>query len=148
MASTVATHFDAGFPEDPDPVQRVSSRPDFAILCYPVIALGEDFTHKGSQGNLLGNDADPELIASLSNEKQVTSDTPPTFLWHTADDPVVPVENSLQFFAALRKAGVPAELHVYEQGRHGLGLAAGTPGAANWPSELVDWLQQRGLPEP
>ncbi len=145
LASTVATHFDAGFPDDPDPIQRASCRPDFAILCYPVISLGEKFTHLGSQENLLGKDADPKLIEQLSNEKQVTNKNPPTFLWHTAEDSVVLVENSLQFFSALQKAGVPAELHIYEKGRHGLGLAQDSPGAANWTRELIDWLQQRGL---
>ena len=145
LASTVATHFDAGLPDDSDPIQRVSCRPDFAVLCYPVIALGEKFTHLGSQNNLLGKDADTKLIEQLSNEKQVTNKNPPTFLWHTAEDQVVAVENSLQFFSALQKAGVPAELHIYQKGRHGLGLAKDSPRAANWTRELIDWLQQRGL---
>ncbi len=145
LASTVSTHFDAGNAEDVDPIQRVSCRPDFSILCYPVIALGEKFTHMGSQKNLLGQDASPELIEKLSNEKQVTAQNPPTFLWHTAEDPVVKVENSLRFFAALQNAGVPAELHVYEKGRHGLGLAADSPGASNWPNELADWMQLQEL---
>ncbi len=145
LASTVSTHFDAGVAEDPDPIQRVSSRPDFAILCYPVIAFDEPFTHGGSQRNLLGESPDPELVRKLSNEKQVTANNPPTFIWHTSDDAVVLVENALVFYSALHRAGVPAELHVYETGRHGLGLAKDHPGAANWPQELIDWLRVRGL---
>ncbi|MFM7739299.1 MAG: alpha/beta hydrolase, partial [Planctomycetota bacterium] len=115
------------------------------ILCYPVIAFGESFTHGGSQRNLLGDNPDPELIKKFSNEKQVTSNNPPTFIWHTSDDAVVAVENAIVFYSALHQAGVPAELHVYETGRHGLGLAKSIPGAANWPQELADWLKVRGL---
>jgi acetyl esterase/lipase len=145
LASTVATHFDAGNSEDTDPIQQASSRPDFAILCYPVIAFGESFTHHGSQQNLLGREPDAELVKKLSNEKQVTKDNPPTFLWHTADDAVVLVENSIQFFNALHAVKVPAELHVYEKGRHGLGLAKDVPGAEHWPNELIAWLKQREI---
>ncbi|MEQ1903066.1 MAG: alpha/beta hydrolase [Pirellulaceae bacterium] len=145
LASTVATHFDAGNSQDTDPIQQASSRPDFAILCYPVIAFGEPFTHHGSQQNLLGREPDAELVKKLSNEKQVTKDNPPTFLWHTADDAVVLVENSIQFFNALHAVKVPAELHVYEKGRHGLGLAKDVPGAENWPNELIAWLKQREI---
>ncbi len=145
LASTVATHFDSGNASETDPIQRLSSRPDFAILCYPVIALGEPYTHGGSQQNLLGREPADELVKKLSNEKQVTKDNPPTFLWHTADDSVVAVENSIQFFNALHAAKVPVELHVYEKGRHGLGLAKDVPGAKNWPDELVAWLSQRQL---
>lgn len=145
LASTVSTHFDAGDANAADPIQRVSSRPDFALLCYPVIAFGESFTHGGSQRNLLGENPDPELVKQLSNERQVTSRNPPTFIWHTSDDEVVSVENSIVFYSALHKAGIPAELHVYETGRHGLGLAKGSPGAANWPQEAADWMRGRGL---
>lgn len=139
LASTLLTHFDAGRPDAADPVDRLSSRPDLGILCYPVISLGE-FTHQGSKKNLLGENPPAELVALLSNELQVTKDTPPTFLWHTAEDAAVPVENSLQFAAALRKAGVPFDLHVYEKGRHGIGLAGGHP----WTKDLEFWLRQRG----
>lgn len=145
LASTAGTHFDAGKPDDPDPIQRVSCRPDFLILCYAVIALDEPFTHRGSQQNLLGKDADPDLVRSLSNEKQVTAQTPPTFLWHTDEDKGVPAENSLMFYLALRKAGVPAELHVFQRGRHGLGLAADVPGTALWSECCRQWLRGRGL---
>lgn len=145
LASTAATHFDAGDAEANDPVERVGCRPDFAILCYPVIALDQPYTHRGSQRNLLGDDADPKLIASLSNERQVTKETPPTFLFHTSEDTAVPPENSVQFYLACRRAGVPAELHIYRSGRHGLGLAQKTPGTSEWPRQCQAWLKYRGL---
>ncbi|MCC6233380.1 MAG: alpha/beta hydrolase [Verrucomicrobiales bacterium] len=139
LASTLLTHHDGGRPDAADPLERWSSRPDFGVLCYPVITLGE-FTHQGSRKNLLGEPADPGLVAGLSNELQVRGDTPPTFLWHTVEDGGVPVENSLQFAAALRRAGVPFALHLYERGRHGIGLANGHP----WTRELAFWMEGRG----
>ena len=145
LASTAGTHFDAGRPVAEDPIERVSCRPDFMILCYPVIAFDEPFTHRGSQRNLIGEDPDPELVRSLSNEKQVTAETPPTFLFHTDEDKGVPAENSVFFYLALRRAGVPAELHVYRQGRHGLGLAPDAPGTGNWPRQCEDWMRGLGL---
>lgn len=144
LASTVATHFEAAAAAAEDTVERVSSRPDFAILCYPVIALGEPFTHGGSQRNLLGENPEPDLVRKLSNEKQVTGKNPPTFIWHTGDDAAVAVENSIAFYSALHQAGVPAELHVYKTGRHGLGLAAGSGGAAHWPEQAAEWLRGHG----
>jgi acetyl esterase/lipase len=145
LASTAATHFDDGDEKAEDPIDRVGCRPNFAILCYPVIAFDEPFTHYGSQRNLIGADADPKLVKSLSNEKQVTSKTPPTFLWHTNEDRGVPPENSVQFYLALVKAKVPAELHIYENGRHGLGLAKSTPAVSSWPKRCEDWLRGRGI---
>ncbi len=145
LASTAGTHFDRGHPDSSDPIERVSCRPDFLILCYAVIALGEPYSHRGSQDNLLGPHADPALVRSLSNEKQVTPETPPTFLFHTDEDAVVPAENSVQFYLALRRAGVPAELHVYRVGPHGVGLAAGIPGTCTWPDRLRDWMRVQGL---
>ena len=145
LASTAGTHFDGGNPDAADPIQRVSCRPDFLLLCYPVIALDEPYTHRGSQNNLLGADADPALVRSLSNEKQVTPQTPPTFLFHTDEDTVVPVENSVQFYLALRRAGVPAEMHIYRSGPHGVGLATKLPGTSSWPDRLKDWMQGQGL---
>lgn len=147
LASTLLTHFDAGNPEAPDPVDRRSSRPDLGILCYPVITLGE-FTHQGSKKNLLGDSPDPGLVELLSNEKQVTRETPPTFLWHTWEDQAVAVENSLQFAAALRRAGVPFDLHVYQQGKHGIGLQSRPPefnGVHPWAKDLLFWLQAQGF---
>jgi len=144
LASTAGTHFDAGDPASSDPIDRVSSRPDFMILCYPVISFGE-FAHQGSKRNLLGENPDPKLVESLSNETQVTAQTPPTFLFHTTNDATVPVENSVMFYAALRQAGVPAELHIYERGPHGVGLAPTDEVLSTWPARLADWLRVRGL---
>ncbi|MBN1853190.1 MAG: alpha/beta hydrolase [Pirellulales bacterium] len=146
LASTAATHFDMGNPESKDPTDRVSCRPDFAILCYPVIVFGQEATHLGSQRNLLGENPDPSLVEYLSNEKQVTDQTPPTFLFHTDADRGVPAENSVAFYLALRQHGVPAELHIYEHGRHGLGLASDVAGVSRWPASCADWLRGRGFP--
>ncbi len=143
LTSTAATHFDAGDANASDPIERQSSRPDVAILCYAVITMTDPFTHAGSRKNLLGDTPSPELIDLLSNEKQVTEKTPPTFLFHTEDDKAVPVENSLQFAAALRKAKVPYEMHIYETGRHGVGLAPTIPALSTWPKLLENWLRAR-----
>lgn len=148
LSSTAATHFDAGNPNASDPIEKLSSRPDVAILCYPVITLTDPFAHAGSRKNLLGDTPPQELIDLLSNEKQVTDKTPPTFLFHTEDDKGVPVENSLLFAAALRKAKVPYELHVYETGRHGVGLAKDNPALSTWPKLLENWLRARKFLEP
>lgn len=146
LASTAVTHFDAGKPDAADLVERQSSRPDLGILCYPVITLGE-FTHQGSKNNLLGKDPSAELVALLSNELQVTKDTPPCFIWHTYEDKAVPVENALMFAAAMRKAGVPFDLHVYDKGRHGIGLNDKPPFANPhpWARDCVFWLKEQGF---
>jgi acetyl esterase/lipase len=149
LASTAATHFDPGKPDADDPIERVGCRPDFAILSYPVITMKPPYTHLGSRNNLLGPNPAPELVESYSNEEQVRPDTPPTFLFHTSDDKAVPSENSTRFYEALQKAKIPAELHIYEKGRHGVGLAANDPVLSSWPDRLVIWLRQRGiLPNP
>lgn len=145
LASTVATHFDRGIVEAEDPIDRQSCRPDFAVLCYPVINLVAPFAHKGSGRNLLGPDGDPAILESLSNDTQVTSETPPTFLFHTAEDRGVPVQNSLAFFAALQKAGVPSELHVYQDGPHGVGMAPADPAVFGWKDRLLDWMRSSNL---
>jgi acetyl esterase/lipase len=145
LASTAATHFDPGDPNAADPIDRVSCRPDFAILCYPVITLTEPYTHRGSRDNLLGPNPDPKLVELLSNERHVTDQTPPTFLFHTDADTGVPAENSLMFYQALRKAGVPAEMHIFQTGPHGVGLAQGDPALSVWPRLLENWLRDRGL---
>jgi acetyl esterase/lipase len=145
LASTAGTHFDAGQSDSPDKIEQVSSRPDFMILCYPVISLQSTFTHRGSLKNLLGETPDPKLVASLSNETQVTPQTPPTFLFHTSTDVAVPPENSVVFYQALRAAGVPAEMHIYEQGKHGVGLAPNDPVLSSWPNRCEDWLRVRGV---
>jgi len=141
LASTAGTHFDAGNADAADPIDRMSSRPDFMILAYPVISFTTPYTHRGSLRNLLGDNPDPKLVASLSNETQVTPQTPPTFLFHTNTDSGVPPENSVLFYMALRKAGVPAEMHIYERGEHGVGLAQSDAILSTWPSRLADWMK-------
>ncbi len=145
LASTVATRFDAGQASASDPIDRVSSRPDFAILGYPVIVSSAPYAHQGSFRNLLGDDAPADLRASLSNDTQVTANTPPTFLFHTNADTTVPPENSILFYMALRKAGVPAEMHIFEPGAHGVGLAMEDPVLNAWPPLLSTWLRAHGL---
>lgn len=140
LASTLVTHFDSGDASAKDPVDRLSSRPALGILCYPVVTLGA-FTHEGSKRNLLGKNPSKDLVWLLSNELQVSSDTPPCFVWHTWEDKAVPVENSLQFADALRKAGVEFDLHVYQKGRHGIGLANGHP----WTKDCLFWLKEQGF---
>ena len=146
LASTAVTHFDAGKPDATDAIERQSCRPDLGILCYAVISMGPN-THQGSKDNLLGKTPSPELVELLSNEKQVTKDTPPCFLWHTAEDKAVKVENSLDFAAALQRSGVPFDLHVYQKGRHGLGLADKPPfpNPHPWAKDLIFWLKEQGF---
>ena len=145
LASTAATHFDQGAAAHEDIVSRASCRPDFVILGYPVITLGDEFTHRGSRTNLLGEEPSDELVEKLSNERQVTAETPPAFLFHTGEDKAVPVQNSLAFYGACVRAGVPAELHIYQNGPHGVGLAAGDPVASSWSRRLADWLRTSGF---
>lgn len=145
LAATTGTHFDAGNPNATDPVERESSRPDFMILAYPVITFEEPYVHMGSRDALLGKNPDPALMDLLSAERHVTPETPPTFLFHTTEDRTVPVENSVNFYLALRKAGVPAEMHIYEKGNHGSGLAQNDPVLKSWPDRLADWLRVLGL---
>ena len=147
LASTLLTHFDAGSAAATDPVDRQSSRPDLGILCYAVISMGPN-THQGSKNNLLGKDPSEELVKLLSNELQVTKETPPCFVWHTWEDTAVKVENSLEFALALRRAGVPFEVHVYEKGAHGLGLGSREPDPAkrlDWTRDCATWLKVRGF---
>jgi acetyl esterase/lipase len=145
LASSASTHFDAGNASADDPIDRASSRPDFAVLVYPVISLVEPWTHQLSKTNLLGESPDPALARSLSSETQVTPTTPPTFIFHTTTDATVPVENAVAYYLALRKAGVSAELHVFKEGRHGIGLAMQDPVLSEWPKLLSNWLRLSGL---
>jgi len=140
LASTLLTHFDSGKTDATDAVERQSSRPDLGILCYAVISMGPN-THAGSKNNLLGKDPDAALVKLLSNELQVTKETPPCFLWHTWEDKAVKVENSLEFATALRAAGVPFDLHVYQKGAHGMGLGKNHP----WAQDCVFWLKAQGF---
>lgn len=135
LASTLATHFNKG------PKASEQAKPNFAILLYPVITFGEK-AHGGSRNNLLGKLASsPEMVAYYSNELQVTAQTPPTFLVHAEDDKAVPVENSIDFYLACLKSGVPAEMHLYPSGGHGFGLRTAKFGSLNsWPDACKAWL--------
>jgi acetyl esterase/lipase len=144
LAATVSTHFDSG-QAAADSVDRVDSRPDFAILGYPVISLTEAWTHQGSKTSLLGENPPADLARSLSGDLSVTPRTPPTFIFQTNADTAVPAENAVSYYPALRKAGVPAEMHIFENGPHGVGLALNDPALNQWPSLLLNWLRGRGL---
>lgn len=145
LTATAGTHFDAGTADASDPIDRVSCRPDFLILAYPVISFDPAIAHGGSVRNLLGENPDPKLIEDLSNDLRVTPQTPPTFLFHTNADTGVVAENSVRFYLALRRNKVPAELHIFENGPHGVGLALGDPALSEWPVLLTNWLRSRGL---
>jgi len=133
LAATVSTHAEG------------PARPDAAVLCYPVITMADPHTHAGSRQNLLGGSPSPELVVHLSADRRETLGTPPTFIWHTADDEAVPVENALLYAAALRANGVPFELHVYAHGRHGVGLATDDPILRTWTDRCADWLKGCGF---
>ena len=141
LAMSASTHFDAGNAAASDPVDRAGSRPDFAVLGYPVISMTAPWTHAGSRTNLLGEQPDPEVARDLSGENAVTANTPPTFLFQTTEDTVVPAENSVHYYLALLKAGVPAEMHVFEKGAHGVGLANDNPALSQWSALLANWLR-------
>ena len=145
LTSTAVTHFDAGDAQAKDPIDQQSCRPDFGILGYPVVSFVADYSHKGSAKNLLGDQATDEQLRNLSNDTQVTKETPPVFLFHTSEDTGVPPENSLAFYAACHKAGVPAELHIYQQGPHGVGLANEHPALGQWIHAAGTWLKQSAL---
>ena len=144
LTATAGTRFDAGNASSPDVIERQGSRPDFLVLAYPVITLEEPYVHHGSLNNLLGDSPDPALVRSLSAETQVTKDTPPTFLFATTDDQTVPVMNSVMFYEALVKAGVPVEMHLFQHGGHGAGLAAANPQLSVWPDLVIKWMRERG----
>ena len=144
LASTATVHFE-DHKNPADEIDKVSCRPDFSILCYPVILFDTAYTHRGSMRNLLGDDASPELIEFYSAEKQVTAKTPPTFQFTTDEDTAVPPENSIEFYRALRKHKIPSELHIYQKGRHGLGLATETVGTETWPELCRLWLKNNGF---
>ena len=145
LAMTASTWFDAGDASAADAVDRVSSRPDFAILGYPVISMTAAWTHQGSRRNLLGEKPDMELAKKLSGELAVKNDTPPTFIFQTNEDKAVPAENSIHYYLALRQAGVPAEMHAFEKGPHGVGLANDNAALAPWSTLLANWLRVRGV---
>lgn len=148
LAATAGTRFDMGKTDAADPIDRQSSRPDFLILGYPVITLEAPEAHAGSRRNLLGENPDPALVTELSAQTRVTKETPPTFLFATTDDAVVPVSNSVMFYMALVKAGVPAEMHLFQHGAHGAGLAKANPDLRVWPELMIKWMRERGLAAP
>jgi acetyl esterase/lipase len=145
LAATAGTRFDDGDTGASDPVDRVGSRPDFLILAYPVISFDPAIAHAGSVRSLLGENPAAALIQELSADLHVTAKTPPTFLFSTNADTAVPSENSVRFYLALRQAKVPAEIHIFENGPHGVGLDLGDPALSLWPTLLTNWLRGRGL---
>ena len=140
LASTAATHFDAGDKKSNDSIARTSCRPDFAILVYPVITMG-DATHSGSRKNLLGDAPDDELVAQFSNERHVSADTPPVFMTHAVDDGAVPVQNSRLFHEACKKRNVPSKLLELPSGGHGLNGYKG-PMWDKWQQQAIAWLKE------
>lgn len=145
VAAMASTLYDSAEAAPGDEPVSVSTRPDFAVLCYPVISLRGPNAHDGSRINLLGENAPPELAEALSLETRVTSDTPPTFLWHSADDPAVPVENSLAYAGALAAHNIPFALHVFPSAPHGIGMRPGFGAASDWPALLAEWLKEGGI---
>ncbi|MCG6155158.1 alpha/beta hydrolase [Rubinisphaera margarita] len=141
LASTAVTHFDEGNSEASDPVDQQSCRPDFGILCYPVITMKTPTTHGGSRKNLLGSDPPEDLVELMSNELQVTDKTPPTFLFHTFEDTAVPPLNSVLFYQAMIEHKVPGELHIFQAGRHGVGLGRSIPATNAWSTLAENWMR-------
>lgn len=141
LTGTLGTHFDEGKPDANDPIESMSSRPDFMILIYPVMTFSHSFMHKGSREALLGENPDPALVEYYSNELHVQTNTPPTFMVHASDDQAVPVENSLLFYRALIDKSISVELHIYPQGGHGFALALGKGYLATWTDRCIDWLR-------
>ncbi|HEX4851655.1 MAG TPA: alpha/beta hydrolase, partial [Puia sp.] len=140
LASTLGTHLSQIEIDNKD---HINLRPDYMILVYPVISFSDSIGHPGSRENLIGKNPSPEKIKAYSNELQVTDKTPPTFLVHAKDDNVVPVQNSLNFFAALKKNHVPAEIYLYEKGGHGFGLYNPAT-TASWMDLVLQWMQKNG----
>jgi acetyl esterase/lipase len=143
LATTAATHHTHGDAMAEDRVEHHPSAPSFLIAIYPVVTLTPPHAHMGSRHNLLGHEASEATVASLCNATQVTPTTPPTFLVHTWEDTAVPAENSIEFYLALRKAGVRAEMHLYEQGHHGFGMAIDRRGPP-WTPALEAWMRVHG----
>ena len=144
LAASASTLFDTADGRTGAALDKVSGRPDFAILLYPVITLKAPLAHAGSRTALLGKDATPEIIASMSLETRVTKETPPTFIVTTEDDRTVPVENSLMYYQALRTAAVPAELHVWPHGPHGFGMRLDLGGPSTWTLRCEEWMKANG----
>lgn len=141
LVSTLGTHYNDKVYEAVDELDGLSARPDFMALGYPVVSFKQMMTHKGSRKNLSGEKSEPSIIEYFSNEEHVTADTPPTFLVHAADDPGVPVENSLAFFRTLKDKGVPATMHIYPTGGHGFSLARDNKHLRGWTERLFEWME-------
>jgi acetyl esterase/lipase len=148
LAASAGTLFDHPLGRTGAELDKVSARPDFLMLMYPVITMDDPAAHKGSRKALLGANPGPEALRLMSLEKQVTALTPPTLLIHTQEDQTVPVENSILFYQALTRAKVPAEMYLFEHGSHGMGMRAGLGTASSWPRRAEEWLKERGLLEP
>ncbi|HYW34325.1 MAG TPA: alpha/beta hydrolase [Balneolaceae bacterium] len=148
LASTVGTHWKHSVPLKVDSLAHISSRPDFMILAYPVITMKNSFTHHGSRRMLLGTHPKPSLVNLLSNEDQVSQRTPPTFIVQGTNDHTVPVENSIAFYKALHAHHVPVEMHLFEKGPHGFGLAQNKPALSIWPKLCENWLRSHHLLSP
>jgi len=147
LASTVGTVFDNGNKDSDDPIEQQSCRPDFMLLLYPVITMNETFTHMGSRENLMGKGHNKALIQKYSNEHNVTAQTPPTFLVLADNDTSVPPRNSIEFYSALKKYKVPAEMHIFQQGGHGFGMRKANRPADKWPEMFIEWLKARKIIE-
>ena len=145
LASTAGTHFDLGNPESKDKIEKMSCRPDFMLLLYPVITLNEEFSHMGSRTNLIGPGNKLELVKKYSNELHVTDQTPPTFLILTDDDTTVPPRNSIEFYMALKKFNIPAEMHIFSKGGHGFGMNKINQPVDQWPNLFAQWLKAQRI---
>ncbi|MBL7967563.1 MAG: alpha/beta hydrolase [Prolixibacteraceae bacterium] len=145
LASTAGTRFDLGNPESSDQIEKFSCRPDFMLLLYPVITFDEEYGHMGSRNNLIGANAKYDLVERYSNEKQVTAQTPPTFLVHADDDTGVPSRNSIEFYLALKKYKIPAEMHIFRQGGHGFGMNKKNLPVDQWPNLFAQWMKAQGI---
>ncbi len=145
LASTLTTMEQKADASAADPLLRVSTRPSFSILIYPVITMDTGFTHRGSRQMLLGLNPDEALANALSTEKRITASTPPVFLVHADDDKAVPPMNSIVFYQALKKHKVPASMFIYDHGGHGFGMAPGDPLLSQWPSLCVQWMKKLGF---
>jgi acetyl esterase/lipase len=145
LAASLGTHFKEKDRSALDPLKGVGCHPNFMVLIYPVITMDSTFTHRGSRESLLGLTPDKELVDLMSNEKQVTPDSPPAFIVHTTDDQIVPVENAVAMYSALRKANVPVEMHIFQHGAHGFGLGVNKGAVAAWPELCKTWMNSSGL---
>ncbi len=145
LASTAGTKFDLGKADSTDPVEKFSCRPDFMLLLYPVITMDEEYGHMGSRNNLLGANSKWELAEKYSNERQVTAQTPPTFLILADDDNGVPPRNSIEFYMALKKYKIPAEMHIFRDGGHGFGMNKKNLPIDQWPNLFAQWMKAQGI---